>query len=129
MLFNLLPCKKCVYMYLKLCVELNETATMGGLSLAGGGWTMNLMVYLIQEFNVKSIDAAQIFNIVNGCTALFPILGAIVADSFLGCFSVIWISSLFSLLVSTYVYYLFKMYTIIIIFYPPLKVRDFTNYV
>ncbi|KAL1827615.1 hypothetical protein ACET3Z_006027 [Daucus carota] len=73
-------------------------ATMGGLSLACGGWTMNLMVYLIEEFNVKSIDAAQIFNIVNGCTALFPILGAIVADSFLGCFSVIWISSLFSLL-------------------------------
>ncbi|KAK1357369.1 Nitrate excretion transporter 1 [Heracleum sosnowskyi] len=73
-------------------------ATMGGLSLACGGWTMNLMVYLIEEFNVKSIDAAQIFNIVNGCTALFPILGAIIADSFLGCFSVIWISSLFSLL-------------------------------
>lgn len=76
---------------------------MGGLSLAGGGWTMNLMVYLIEEFNVKSIDAAQIFNIVNGCTALFPILGAIIADSFLGCFSVIWISSLFSLLVSVYI--------------------------
>ncbi|XP_047317686.1 protein NRT1/ PTR FAMILY 2.7-like [Impatiens glandulifera] len=73
-------------------------ATMAGLTLAAGGWINNLIVYLITEFNVASIDATQIFNVVNGCSAMFPILGAILADSFLGCFSVIWISSFFSLL-------------------------------
>lgn len=73
---------------------------MGGLSLAAGGWILNVIVYLIQEFNVKSIDATQISNVLNGCTSLFPVLGAIIADSFLGCYSVIWISSLISFLVS-----------------------------
>ncbi|GFZ20538.1 major facilitator superfamily protein [Actinidia rufa] len=71
---------------------------MAGLTLAGQGWMNNLIVYMIGEYNVKSIDAAQIWNVVNGCVTMFPILGAIIADSFLGCFSVIWISSLISLL-------------------------------
>ncbi|KAF8395018.1 hypothetical protein HHK36_018957 [Tetracentron sinense] len=69
-----------------------------GLTLAAGGWISNIIVYLIGEFNVKSIDAAQISNIVYGCTSLFPIAGAIIADSFLGCSSVIIISSFISLL-------------------------------
>ncbi|XP_059660645.1 protein NRT1/ PTR FAMILY 2.7-like [Cornus florida] len=73
-------------------------ATMTGLTLAAGGVTANLIVYLIGKFNVKSIDAAQVSNIVNGCSSLFPVIGAILADSFLGCFSVISISSLISLL-------------------------------
>ncbi|KAI3461492.1 hypothetical protein Pfo_018155 [Paulownia fortunei] len=73
-------------------------ATVAGLTLAAGAWQGNLIVYLIQEFNVKSINAAQINNVVCGCANFFPVIGAIVADSFLGCFSVIWISSLFSLL-------------------------------
>ncbi|KAK4850169.1 hypothetical protein QYF36_004410 [Acer negundo] len=73
--------------------------TITGLGLAGGGWSSNLIVYLIEKFNIKSMDAAQIFSVVNGCMNLFPVIGAIVADSFLGCFSVVFISSLFSLLV------------------------------
>ncbi|KAE8038919.1 hypothetical protein FH972_011384 [Carpinus fangiana] len=48
-----------------------------GLTLAAGGWMSNLIVYLIQEFNVESINAAQISNIVNGCSNLFPVIGAI----------------------------------------------------
>ncbi|OMO71175.1 Proton-dependent oligopeptide transporter family [Corchorus capsularis] len=72
--------------------------TLAGLTLAGFGWMSNLILYLIQEFNIKSIDAAQVSNIVNGGTSLFPILGAILADSFLGCFSVISIFSCISLL-------------------------------
>ncbi|OMO77208.1 Proton-dependent oligopeptide transporter family [Corchorus olitorius] len=72
--------------------------TLTGLTLAGFGWMSNLIVYLIQQFNIKSIDAAQVSNIVNGGTSLFPILGAILADSFLGCFSVISIFSCISLL-------------------------------
>ncbi|KAL4560385.1 hypothetical protein LXL04_032535 [Taraxacum kok-saghyz] len=72
-------------------------ATMAGLTLAAGGWANNIIVYLINEFHIKSIDAAQIANIVNGCTALFPILGAILADSFFGSFAVISVSSFISL--------------------------------
>ncbi|XP_076956488.1 protein NRT1/ PTR FAMILY 2.7-like [Bidens hawaiensis] len=71
-------------------------ATMAGLTLAAGGWNNNLVVYLINEFNIKSIDAAQIANIVGGCTALFPIVGAILADSYFGSFIVIWVTSLVS---------------------------------
>ena len=75
---------------------------MAGLTLSAAGWVNNLIVYLITEFNVKSIDAAQIFNVVNGCMALFPVLGAVIADSFVGCFSVIWVSSIINLLVSSW---------------------------
>ncbi|XP_040994156.1 protein NRT1/ PTR FAMILY 2.7-like [Juglans microcarpa x Juglans regia] len=69
-----------------------------GLTLASGGWQANLIVYLIQEFNVKSINAAQISNIVNGCINLFPVVGAIIADSFFGSFFVASISACISLL-------------------------------
>ncbi|XP_019199211.1 PREDICTED: protein NRT1/ PTR FAMILY 2.7-like isoform X2 [Ipomoea nil] len=68
------------------------------MNLAGGGWSSNLIVYLIKEFNVKSINAAQIANVVGGTLSLFPVLAAIIADSFLDCFSVVWISSVISLL-------------------------------
>uniref|UniRef100_A0A7N0UK22 Uncharacterized protein n=1 Tax=Kalanchoe fedtschenkoi TaxID=63787 RepID=A0A7N0UK22_KALFE len=64
------------------------TGTFAGSTIAASGWSANLIVYLMSEFNVNSIDAAQISNIVNGCISLFPVIGAIIADS-LGCFSVI----------------------------------------
>ncbi|XP_049387454.1 protein NRT1/ PTR FAMILY 2.7-like, partial [Solanum stenotomum] len=73
-------------------------ATSTCLTLAFGGWTSNLIVYLKKEFDVESIDAAQISNLVNGAGSLIPILAAIIADSFLGCFSIIWLSSFISLL-------------------------------
>ncbi|OMO91426.1 Proton-dependent oligopeptide transporter family [Corchorus olitorius] len=69
-----------------------------GLTLAGWGWLTNLIVYLIEEFNVKSIDATQISNVVNGSINLIPIIGAVIADSFLGSFHVVSISSVSSLL-------------------------------
>ncbi|KAJ8751285.1 hypothetical protein K2173_016466 [Erythroxylum novogranatense] len=74
--------------------------TLTGLTLASGGWTSNLIVivYLIKEFNVKSIDATQISNVVNGFFNLSPIVGAIIADTFLGSFFVILVSSCVSLL-------------------------------
>ncbi|XVF47090.1 hypothetical protein PTKIN_Ptkin03bG0081300 [Pterospermum kingtungense] len=68
---------------------MSNLGAVAGLSLAGGGCGANLIVYLIQVFNFKSIDAAQVSNIVNGGSSLFPIVGAIVADSFLGCFSAV----------------------------------------
>ncbi|XP_030925047.1 protein NRT1/ PTR FAMILY 2.7-like [Quercus lobata] len=74
------------------------TGTLIGLTLAAGGWGTNFVVYLIEKFHFKSIVATQIGNIVNGSTSLFPVLAAIIADSMLGCYSVIWISSSLSFL-------------------------------
>ncbi|CAA7398231.1 unnamed protein product [Spirodela intermedia] len=68
-----------------------------GMSVATFGATSNLIVYLIEEYKIKSIDAAQIFNIINGCTNLAPIVGAVISDSF-GCFVVVAASSVLSLL-------------------------------
>ncbi|KAH6765596.1 hypothetical protein C2S52_016579 [Perilla frutescens var. hirtella] len=73
-------------------------ATMCGLTLASTGSLNNLIVFLIKNFNIKRIDAAQINNVVNGCVNFFPLVAALLADSLLGCFSLIWISSLISLL-------------------------------
>ncbi|XWS71777.1 hypothetical protein CRYUN_Cryun03dG0167700 [Craigia yunnanensis] len=73
-------------------------ATMTGLMLCGWGWTTNLIVYLIEEFNVKRIDATQISNVINGCLSMIPIVGAILADSYLGSFSVVSLASCCSLL-------------------------------
>nr|CAD1828865.1 unnamed protein product [Ananas comosus var. bracteatus] len=59
-----------------------------GLGLAISGAMSNFIVYLIKEYNVKSIDAAQISNIVNGCTSVSPVIGAIIADAYFGCYPV-----------------------------------------
>ncbi|KAG6681690.1 hypothetical protein I3842_13G104600 [Carya illinoinensis] len=74
------------------------SGAVAGLTLATGGWLLNLIVYLIQEFNVKSINAAQISNIMSGCINLFPFIGAIVADSFVGSFLIASMSACISLL-------------------------------
>uniref|UniRef100_A0A1D1Z8H7 Nitrate excretion transporter 1 n=1 Tax=Anthurium amnicola TaxID=1678845 RepID=A0A1D1Z8H7_9ARAE len=74
------------------------TGSLMGLSLAVSGVTSNLIVYLIEQFNVQSIDAAQISNIVNGCTSVAPVLGAVISDSFFGCFTVVAVSTFVSFL-------------------------------
>ncbi|XP_031486140.1 protein NRT1/ PTR FAMILY 2.7-like isoform X3 [Nymphaea colorata] len=68
------------------------------LGLATYGAAANLIVYLVQEFNVSRIAAVQIFNIVNGCGAISPLVGGIISDSFAGCFSVILAASIISFL-------------------------------
>ncbi|XP_059458459.1 protein NRT1/ PTR FAMILY 2.7-like [Corylus avellana] len=65
------------------------TASVMGLSIAAGGWTANLIVFLITEFNVKSITATKIYNVVLAFSCLFPVAGAIIADSFFGSFPVV----------------------------------------
>ncbi|RWR76914.1 protein NRT1/ PTR FAMILY 2.6-like protein [Cinnamomum micranthum f. kanehirae] len=69
-----------------------------GLIMGVGGALSNLIVYLKREYNVKSIDASQISSIINGCTSVAPIAGAIIADSYLGCFCVIAVSAFVCLL-------------------------------
>ncbi|KAL1298571.1 hypothetical protein HN51_042903 [Arachis hypogaea] len=71
---------------------------VAGLALASSGIGANLIVYLIQEFNIKSITAAQISNVFNGSTTLFPFIAAVVADSFFGSFPVALVSSSVALL-------------------------------
>ncbi|OMO91428.1 Proton-dependent oligopeptide transporter family [Corchorus olitorius] len=73
-------------------------ATLAGLLIGGGGWLMNLIVYLIEEFHIKSIDATQIANVLNGCLSMIPIVAAIIADSFLSSFTVVVICTGFALL-------------------------------
>ncbi|XP_052171071.1 protein NRT1/ PTR FAMILY 2.6-like [Diospyros lotus] len=71
---------------------------MIGFQLSNGGWMSNLIVYLTEEFNVKSIDAAQLSSIISALAFLTPVIGAIIADSLFSCFSVIFACSLISLL-------------------------------
>ena len=89
---------------------------MTGLSLVAGGWASNLIVYLITEYNVKSITATKISNIVLGCYSLFPVVGAIIADSFLGSFPVVAIFSFVSLLV-IFVYWSITEFSISFLFF------------
>ncbi|KFK33942.1 hypothetical protein AALP_AA5G081600 [Arabis alpina] len=71
--------------------------TMLGLYITSFGWVMNLIVFLIEEFNIKNIAAAQISNIVNGCIGMLPVVAAILADSFFGNIPVISASAFISL--------------------------------
>ncbi|PAN20625.1 hypothetical protein PAHAL_3G336400 [Panicum hallii] len=71
---------------------------MMGLGVATSGALSNLVVYLIKKYNVPSVDAAQISNIIAGCISLAPVAGAIVADAFFGCYPVVAVSMAFSVL-------------------------------
>jgi hypothetical protein len=74
---------------------------MLGLGVARGGATSNFVVYLVKKYNVPRVDAAQISSIALGCLSLAPVGGAIVADAFFGCYPVVAVSMVFSVLVST----------------------------
>ncbi|TVU18854.1 hypothetical protein EJB05_34969 [Eragrostis curvula] len=71
---------------------------MLGVGVATSGALSNLVVYLIKEYHVPSVDAAQIANIVNGCLSVAPVAGAIVADAFFGCYPIVAVSMAFSVL-------------------------------
>ncbi|XP_039128418.1 protein NRT1/ PTR FAMILY 2.7-like [Dioscorea cayenensis subsp. rotundata] len=57
----------------------------------------NFIVYLIKYYNFKSIDGALLGNIMSGTSSLSPLLGAILSDSFFGCFPVVAFSTVASL--------------------------------
>ncbi|KAM0922386.1 hypothetical protein ACQ4PT_006216 [Festuca glaucescens] len=63
--------------------------SMLAMGLAINGTTTNLQIYLIKEYNMESIDATQIAYIVRGSLYLVPLAGAILSDSYFGCFPVI----------------------------------------
>eukprot|EP01018_Ginkgo_biloba_P031577 Gb_05206 [translate_table: standard] len=64
------------------------------------GLSANMIVYLTRQFNIKNIAATHIINISTGSTNLSPLIGAFVADSYLGRFWTIGITS-FVLLIGT----------------------------
>lgn len=68
------------------------------LGLATAGATGNMVVYLIQEYNVPSVDAAQISTIIAGSISVAPVAGAIVADAFFGCYPVVAVAMVMSVL-------------------------------
>ena len=100
-------------LYILIC----GAATLLGMSITSFGWVLNLIVFLIAEFNIKSIAAAQISNIVNGCLSMLPLVAAILADSFFGNILVISASTFISLTVSPtthdwfFCLFLFFLYT------------------
>ncbi|KAE8791744.1 putative nitrate excretion transporter 3 [Hordeum vulgare] len=78
-----------------------HAVSMLGLGLAINGTTSNLQIYLIKQYNVDNIDAAQIANIVRGSLNFVPVAGAILSDSYLGCFPVILADATINVLVRT----------------------------
>ncbi|XP_057825245.2 protein NRT1/ PTR FAMILY 3.1 [Cryptomeria japonica] len=60
------------------------------------GLAANMIVYLITKFNIKSIEATHIINISNGGNDLSPLIGAFLADAYLGRFWAISIGSFLS---------------------------------
>ncbi|KAF3786768.1 NRT1-PTR FAMILY 2-6 protein [Nymphaea thermarum] len=60
------------------------------------GVTTDLLQFLDHKFNINSIRASQITNIINSLMNLTPVAGAVLCDSYLGCFSTIAISTLIS---------------------------------
>ncbi|KAM0922635.1 hypothetical protein ACQ4PT_006105 [Festuca glaucescens] len=69
-----------------------------GLGLAAGGAMSNMVVYLVTEYNVPSVDAAQISTIISGSISLAPVLGAVVADAFFGSYPIVAVAMVMSVL-------------------------------
>ena len=64
------------------------------------GISSNLITYLTGRLGQSTTSAAQNVNVWSVTASLFPILGAFVADSFLGRYRTIVIASLIYILVS-----------------------------
>ncbi|GLJ43897.1 hypothetical protein SUGI_0915030 [Cryptomeria japonica] len=60
------------------------------------GLAANMIVYLITKFNIKSIEATHIINISSGGNDLSPLIGAFLADAYLGRYWAISIGSFLS---------------------------------
>ncbi|XP_047325084.1 protein NRT1/ PTR FAMILY 1.2-like [Impatiens glandulifera] len=66
--------------------------------LASSGLGPNMIIYLMSEYNMSMTTASNFIFIWSAATTFFPILGAIIADSYLGRFTMIAVGSLVSLL-------------------------------
>ncbi|XP_021724527.1 protein NRT1/ PTR FAMILY 2.6-like isoform X2 [Chenopodium quinoa] len=71
---------------------------MIGISLAASAWNANLVVYAIEQYNMKEITAAKLYNIVIGGMTLVSVISAVLADSFFGSFTIFIVASFVSLI-------------------------------
>ncbi|XP_031486991.1 protein NRT1/ PTR FAMILY 2.7-like [Nymphaea colorata] len=67
-------------------------------TIASCGVTINLLQFLVRRFNISNIRASQITNIINSVTCLSPVAGAVLCDSYLGCFLTISVFTFISFL-------------------------------
>nr|BEK82041.1 NPF transporter [Taxus x media] len=65
---------------------------------AATGMLANIIVYLTTQFNIKNIEAVNIMYICNGGSQLAPLVGGLLADTYLGRFWTIAIGSVLSFL-------------------------------
>lgn len=77
-----------------------EVGNAFGLALVLSGVMGNFTVYLIKCYNFKRMDAALLTNIMYGTSSFLPLLGAILSDSFFGCFLIVAFSTVASLFVN-----------------------------
>nr|POE76255.1 protein nrt1/ ptr family 2.11 [Quercus suber] len=66
--------------------------------LGTNGSLSNLLVYLTTVFNMKSVTATTIVNIINGTSNMTPLLGAFPSDSYFGRYKTMAFASISSLL-------------------------------
>lgn len=83
-----------------LCAGMEATEKLGSYGL-----TANLMVYLVKVFHMDQIEASNVINIWDSASNFLPIIGAIIADVFLGKFLVISLASFISLLVCCFCFH------------------------
>ena len=63
--------------------------------------TSNLIMYLIDELQQPTTTAVKNVNTWVGISCLFPIVGAFIADSYLGCFNTILVASFIKWIVTS----------------------------
>lgn len=53
---------------------------------AAAGFNANMVSYLTQELHMPLVESTNTLNNFSGTSSLTPIIGALLADSFAGCF-------------------------------------------
>lgn len=83
---------------------MNDLLLCAGLEVAERfafyGMSLNLITYLTGSMGQSMATAAENVNVWGGVCSMFPLLGAFLADSYLGRYRAIFFSSLLYILVS-----------------------------
>ncbi|KAF9617642.1 hypothetical protein IFM89_037705 [Coptis chinensis] len=83
-------------------VEISERFAFHGI-------TSNLITYLTGPLHQSTATAAENVNVWRGVAAVLPLLGAFIADSYLGRYRTILFSSLVYVLVSGFLYFCYRL--------------------